>query len=268
MQVHDPDRERVLLRHLLDVARHDDDDTSQHRVRQREVRAGHGGAGLAADHSLTGEATMSADVEHAAVRTFALPPKGFEPLKTHARDLLAYGFPPRPEDPRLLSRWKTMLGRPISMIQPRFRNLERTRYTLPSNLALPVAPLPAPTRTNYIGGATTAVSPGQGTVRWIEGTFTLPNIYLPVGADSDGYPFSTWVGIFGDASTSSLLAGWDSYVVWTGRELQRSHYVWWNWAPGDTQYLGNFYAQPGDTLSIVLCLDLGSTVRARLSFFN
>jgi len=60
------------------------------------------------------------------------------------------------------------------------------------------------------------------------------------GADSDGYPFPTWVGIFGDASTSSLLAGWDSYVFWTGRELQRSHYVWWNWAPGDTQYLGNF----------------------------
>jgi len=88
------------------------------------------------------------------------------------------------------------------------------------------------------------------------------------GADSDGYPFPTWVGIFGDASTSSLLAGWDSYVFWTGRELQRSHYVWWNWAPGDTQYLGNFYAQPGDTLSIVLCLDLGSIVRACLSFFN
>ncbi|HTI47718.1 MAG TPA: hypothetical protein VMB76_14270, partial [Casimicrobiaceae bacterium] len=64
---------------------------------------------------------MSAEVEHAGVRTFALPPKGFEPLKAHARDLLAYGFPPRPKDPRLLSRWETVLGRPISMIQPRFR---------------------------------------------------------------------------------------------------------------------------------------------------
>jgi hypothetical protein len=200
--------------------------------------------------------------------TFAPPPKGFDPLKAGARELAAYGFPPRPQDPHLLGRWASVLRGPLTPVQAKFRTLERAAPKLPARAPLAPDALPAPTRTNYIGGATATTGPGQGDVRWIEGTFVLPGIYLPAGGDADAYPFSTWIGIFGDASTSSLLAGWDSYVFRSGRDLQRSHYVWWNWGPGDTSYMTNFFASPGDTLSIVLCLDLDSVVRARLSFYN
>lgn len=202
------------------------------------------------------------------VHTFAPPPAGFAPLKASARELAGHGFPPRPEDPHLRRRWETALSRPLAIVQPKFRRLERAPFRLPPGLVAPLAPLPAPTRTNYIGGASATTSAGQGTVRWIEGTLALPNTYLPAGGDSSGYPFSTWIGIYGESSSSSLLAGWDSYVFRANHGLQYSSYVWWAWYPGDTAYLSNFFANPGDTLSIVLCLDLDSVVRARVSFNN
>jgi|SRR5581483_11504700 hypothetical protein len=202
------------------------------------------------------------------VRTLPLPPPHFKPLNANPRDLVRYGFP-RPKDPHLLHRWKSALSRPFEMIQPKFRTLDYVVHKMPTSFSPPAAlPPPPPMRTNYIGGATATATARQGTIRWIEGTLTLPDIYLPAGGESDGYPFSTWIGIFGEASNSSLFVGWDSYVFISGRSLQRAHYTWWQWAPGDTTYLSNFFVQPGDTLGCVICLDLGSTVRARLYFHN
>lgn len=204
-----------------------------------------------------------------SIHTFAPPPSGFDPRKASARDLAGLGLPARPDDPRLLAHWEQAFARPITMVEPRFRKLERARRRLPPALAVPALPaLPPPTRTNYIGGATATSTAAQGDVRWIEGTFVLPDTYLPLGAASSEYPFSTWIGIFGDDSASSLLAGWESYVYWSGHDVQRSSYVWWAWYPGETQYVSNFPAQPGDTLGCVVCLDLGSHVRARLTFNN
>jgi len=202
------------------------------------------------------------------VHTFALPPAGFDARKASPRDLAGYGIPTRPDDAHLRERWERALARPFQMVQPRFRTRQRTHQKLPAGLAPPAAPLPSPMRTNYIGGASVTSTPAQGDVRWIEGTFTLPNTYWPVGGSSTDYPFSTWIGITGDPAGSSLLAGWDSYVYSTGHALQRSYYVWWRWYPGDTQYISNFIVEPGDTLSMVACLDLGSHVRARLTFQN
>ena len=203
------------------------------------------------------------------VRTFTPVPPKFNPLKATPRELSAYGFPARPKDPNLLNRWTTLLSRPISVIQPKFRPLTRAAQKLPKKLVAPALPnIPPPMRTNYIGGATATAAAAAGTVRWIEGTFTVPDVYPPAGGDSDGYPFGAWVGIFGDGSNSSLLAGWDSYVYWTGRDLKRSQYVWWRWEPGDASYLTNFFIDLGDTINFVICLDFGSTVRARLSFNN
>ena len=203
------------------------------------------------------------------IRTFSPSPPKFDPLKAKPRDLSAYGFPPRPKDPYLLNRWKTVLSRPMRVLQPKFRTLDRAAQKLPKSPALPALPaLPPAMRTNYIGGATATASAAQGTVRWIEGTSTLPDVYPPAGGDSDGYPFSAWIGIFGNDSNSSLLVGWDSYVFPTYQDLKHANYVWWRWSPGDTAYLTNFWIQPGDTLNFVICLDFGSTVRARLSVYN
>lgn len=204
------------------------------------------------------------------VHTFPPPPAGFAPLTASAEQLAAHGFPPRQRDPHLRQRWETALSQPLTVVQPTFRRLERPPFQLPPTLLGPAAPPspPPPIRTNYNGGATATTSTEQGNVRWIEGTFVLPDTRLPAGADSSTYPFSTWIGIYGDDSSSSLLAGWSSFVSETNRGLQYSNQVWWRWDPDHAVSLSNFTAVPGDTLSIVLCLDVDSVVRARITFHN
>ncbi|HEY7308139.1 MAG TPA: G1 family glutamic endopeptidase [Gemmataceae bacterium] len=203
-------------------------------------------------------------------RTFTPPPQSFQPLKATRRDLLRYGFPPQPKEPPLLRLWEVALSRPLEMIQPRFRTLVEVDYKLPKTSTAPAAPPhPPPMRSNVIGGATVTAAAGQGTVRWVGGTWTIPNIYPHVGSENGvGYPFLTEVFISGKASTSSLAVGWSGLVFYSGRSIQRRHGVWWRWAPGDFTGLSNFFVDPGDTLGCVICLDLGSTVRARLSFHN
>ena len=201
------------------------------------------------------------------VRTFAPVPPKFNALKATPRELSAYGFPPRPKETPLLERWTAALSRPISVIPPKFRSVAGLAQKLPKKLKpIVLADLAPPMRTNYIGGATATAPAAVGTVRWIEGTFTVPEIYL--AGDSDGYPFRAWIGIFGDGSNSSLLMGFENTVIWSGRELHRYPAAWWRWSPGDTSYVSNFFVNAGDTLSCVMCLDFGSTVRARLTFNN
>ena len=43
------------------------------------------------------------------VRTFPLPPPGFDPLKADNRSLALHGFPRRPDDPNLAARWEAIL---------------------------------------------------------------------------------------------------------------------------------------------------------------
>jgi hypothetical protein len=204
------------------------------------------------------------------VRTFTPPPRRFQPLKATRRDLRRYGFPPPPKDPHLLRRWEAALSRPIDMIQPRFRTVDYVVPKLPTSLAPPpAAPHPPPMRTNSFGGATATAAAGQGTVRWVEGTLTLPNIYPHVGSEEGlGFPFMAWIGIFGETSNSSLAAGWASLVLHSGHALQRRHQTWWRWGPGSFTEVSNFIVEPGDALTCVICLDLGSTVQARLYFHN
>jgi len=100
------------------------------------------------------------------VRTFASVPTKFNPLKANPRQLTAYGFPARPKDPNLLRRWTAVLGRPMSVIQPKFRPLSRAVQKLPKKLVAPALPaIPPPMRTNYIGGATATAPAAAGTMR-------------------------------------------------------------------------------------------------------
>jgi hypothetical protein len=197
------------------------------------------------------------------ISTLPLPPKGFDPRKASKRDLLRFGFP-RPDEPPLRRRWETSLRAPIQVIQPKFRALSGPIDPWPA----PFVPDPAlaPMRNNAIGGATATATAAQGTIRWIEATWTLPNVYPPPGYDRGiGFGCSTQIGIFGNSDTS-LLVGWD-IDVWEYNQ-QRIQSLWWSWAPGEGGVLTNFQVAPGDTLSAVICLDLGSTVRARLYFHN
>src|SRR5262245_43087843 len=127
------------------------------------------------------------------VRTFPPPPRRFQSLKATRRELLRYGFPPPPKEAHLLRLWEAALSRPVDMIRPQSRTRTELDYKRPRASTPPAPPPPPPPmRTNILGGATAAAAAGQGTVRWIGGTWTIPNIYPHVGSEEGvGYPFLT-----------------------------------------------------------------------------
>src|ERR1700733_2011520 len=77
------------------------------------------------------------------VRLFKRAPKGFDPIKARARELLAYGYPARPDvnlHPQLHKLWTEMISRPMQFIDPKFAVMAdkghgpRPTYALPAGL--------------------------------------------------------------------------------------------------------------------------------------
>ena len=88
-----------------------------------------------------------------------------------------------------------------------------------------------------------------------------------MGTDRDWtYSCAPWIGLSGNFT--SLQAGWYSYGYYSNGQLQRFFFPWWRWAPASVVSVTNFTVVPGDVLSVVICLDLGSFVRARISLNN
>jgi hypothetical protein len=197
-----------------------------------------------------------------SVHTFAAPPARFEPLKAKAADLDRYGIPQKPKDAPLARLWEDVLTTRPAIVSPTFRVMDRIDIPL-----LPAVPLTAaPQRSELLaGGQHTLENPAGNFLRWVESTFTCPNIYMGTDYD-DTYSCAPWVGLAG--SQSSLQAGWYAECWWSNGQLHQNFSPWWRWAPSRTVWLTNFKVMPGDVLSVVVCLDLDSFVRARITFAN
>jgi Peptidase A4 family len=208
------------------------------------------------------------------VRTFAPPPLDFDPLKADDRELLAHGFPRRPADPDLRERWEQLASRRPHLVQPRFRQLER-RDRLAKRSADRRAITAADGTThavdstqNWAGALLDA--PAGDRFTWIEGTFTVPDVYPPVRPEAgETYSASTWVGIDGlDGSNDVLQIGVDSLALYEFNAVVRSHLVWWEWFPGATFEITNLPVSVGDTVNGLICVDADSTTSASVSLYN
>src|SRR5689334_7407818 len=64
------------------------------------------------------------------VRLFKQPPASFDPITAEPRELLAYGYPARPDaqlHPELRAQWERRVSRKYTRIQPEFvRNVGKT----------------------------------------------------------------------------------------------------------------------------------------------
>src|SRR5258708_32444247 len=56
------------------------------------------------------------------VRTFAPPPRGFDPITASPAELFKHGFPARPDHPEHLERYKRVFG----LMKDRFQYIEPT----------------------------------------------------------------------------------------------------------------------------------------------
>jgi Peptidase A4 family len=199
-----------------------------------------------------------------SVQTFPEPPENFQPLAASERARARYGYPPRPAEAPLAQLWENTLGAGPRVVQPQFRLLEGVNLGLP-DLSEIAAFVPIQQSTHLCGGDV-KTSPDQGDVRWVESTWTVPNIYPAWEHSRRTFYCVSWIGIIGIGS--SLQAGIYSTVRWTRGQAQRTLIPFWRWSPGGVTVLSNFSVLAGDVLSCVVCLDFGSSVTARLYFYN
>jgi hypothetical protein len=182
------------------------------------------------------------------VKTFAIPSAEFNLLTASDRELALYGFPRRPNEPRLRELWNDTFSRRKHFITPVFEF---------NNDVRPVLSPTSPDVTNPIWCGVQVATSGDP-FQYIFTVVTVPNAiagpYLPAAV-------SVWVGLLSSATSDLLQAG----VGWLFDGGPGQFFAWSEWLP-DNLVIKNFPVSPGDTLAVLICAT--SPTSAFYSFLN
>jgi hypothetical protein len=180
-------------------------------------------------------------------------PKGFDPLQASEQELVKYGFPPRPKDPRLLSPWEKLMRSLASstFIESQFFRTHRRH--------LPVIRSGKDTSKNWSGGVVFLPSsaPAGAKCFIVTGRWTVPTP-LPATAGSQIFLCSPWVGIDGDKSGDVLQAGVDCEAQNTSSGIATDILPWFEWFPENEIQITNLPVSAGD-LFFCLIVSTSST---------
>jgi hypothetical protein len=201
------------------------------------------------------------------VRTFKLPPRGFDVLKASDRELSAHGFPRRPDpvtEAGLHKKWVATYARPLRHITPRFGRMKNVRHGPAKTGSQRVE---GPYGSNNWSGAIVN-APAGDSITWVNGVWTVPNPQsTQERCDGNWYYSSAWIGIDGICPSQDVLqAGTEHDEVCAGGQTQTSFYAWWEWLPGDSVKITNFPVAIGDAISCLICA--GSSTSAEIYFTN
>lgn len=197
------------------------------------------------------------DLEHfyseylQSVRTFAIPPPGFDPRRASARELVRYGFPARPTlkaHHDLTALWDKAFSRPIKPVKA---EVEIDRVLLQRRRARQVHDGRfAPAKWGGIVALRSAfrfVRPepinmvyGEWGVPAMEPDFDNPTTPMTVGF---------WVGIDGYVNNQVLQAGTAATV--TGDKID--YWAWFEWYPAPPVRITNFPIDKGDLVTVLVC---------------
>lgn len=192
------------------------------------------------------------------IRLFTPPPAGFDPVRATDRELLAHGYPARPDperQPELHKHWTAMLSRPITVIRPEFEEApprlggKRLRY--------------ADTEGDGWAGSQFIVAEAGDPVQFVTGQWTVPAVVVPEG-DHGLSMCATWIGI------DALSVG-DDDILQTGTTQQitygdssSSAFAWFQWLPAPPSTLSNLAVSPGDVIYGLICIDTSAEARIYL----
>jgi hypothetical protein len=197
------------------------------------------------------------------IRTFASPPSGFDPLTASRAELESHGFPPRPDDPHHLERYRRVFGQlkhKFHYVQPTFRVNTDRRHSP----RIRRAEEGTETSTNWSGGVVFAPS-GQS-FRWVEGDWVVPDIDAPT--QDQWYYCASWIGLDGDGSNDVCQAGVGSQVYQNGTSISKTFYPWWEWYPNFEVQITNLPISPGDMVTMLICTSGANATTASVSFSN
>ena len=208
-------------------------------------------------------ATLKLD-KGATITTFPLPPSGFDPLTASPGDLARFGFPQRPEDPRLLARYRSVFTRlkgKARYIEPTFKvDTSKTTHIQPHNKQAATATAGTETSGNWSGGVVYA--PAGQSFKWVQGEWVCPDVYAPT--QNQAYYNVSWIGIDGDGSGDVCQAGMVCEVTNNSRQIN----PWHEWFPSSWVNITNLTVLPGDLISMVICTAGAGATSATISFAN
>ena len=202
--------------------------------------------------------TLEGDI---SITTFE-PPSGFDPLAATDAELEQYGFPSRPDHPRLLTLYQrvfTRLKGRLKYIEPAFR-ISREASGDPRD-RLPSASVY--TGDNWSGGV---VQPPPGkSFNQVLGQWVVPNAYPMSG---EVFLNSYWIGLdgfTGSGAGEALQAGVDCFLFGTSSSL----YPWHQWTPSPKVAITNLVVGAGDLVMINISASPGAgATTAKVSIAN
>jgi hypothetical protein len=188
-----------------------------------------------------------------SVRTYEPAPANFDPRTAPDSLLLRHGFPTRPDtqtSPELRKAWERAVTGKVNYIVPTFRvNPGKTHGPARKSEAGSSG-----TSTNWSGSVVTVPNSGDS-FKWIEGRWTVPNVY---SSSTGNWDYAAeWIGIDGWGSGDVLQAGTETDVLFLGGSTQRECNAWWEWYhPGDLGevQISNFPVSPGDVMWCMVCV--------------
>jgi Peptidase A4 family len=199
------------------------------------------------------------------VETFEPPPRGFDPLKASNAELVKHGIPRRPiEDQRTMKEYEAVLRR----LQRRFFYIEPTFTRREDKQHRPRMRIAEATEssTNW-SGAVQFASSGNA-FKWVQGTWTVPNVYAPVQNPLGWSYCSSWIGIDGDGSNDVCQAGVEHEIFGPEGLSVRICYPWWEWFPENEIQIPNFPVYAGDQVTCLICTTGAGATKASIFFTN
>jgi Peptidase A4 family len=201
---------------------------------------------------------------HGSIRTYPLPPDGFDPRVASPLELRRYGLPQRPDPavrPELAARWDEVYSRKLSYITPTFLPVGE----LVPGLGRADRPRQDVTVTSDTwSGAVTHATAGE-TFEWVSGQWNVP--YVKPGGQGGPGPWyaSTWIGIDGNTDVTQIGT---MQIVWA--DLTTSCFAWYEWwskfFSSPWVAIASFPVSFGDTIYGLICMQ--STTAADFSMIN
>jgi hypothetical protein len=207
--------------------------------------------------AMTGNEDLAGSRQPAGVRLFTPPPEGFDPAGASDRELLAHGYPARPDparQPGLYQHWMTMMSRSWTVITPEFGPMPDRRH--------------GGRRDRYAdtvgtGWSGTSIFPAAGdAVTFVSGQWTVPAVVPPEG-DHGLSSCATWIGIDGNGDDSPDIVQTGTTQAITYGQAQDT-FAWFEWFPADPCTLSNIAVSPGDVMYGLICVYTSTEVAVYL----
>jgi hypothetical protein len=204
------------------------------------------------------DASATVETNIPGVRTFNLPPKGFDVIKASDEELATYGFPPRPNqqnDPKGFAQW----AKAMAAIKTRWNGeLKHTgAYSRPAErAAAPAAAASAGPTTYYyynwsgfVNTNTLTKYNSKMSFYYVISDFNVPYVKNPACDGGLDWQVS-WNGIDGNQDGNALLQGGSSSAAYCNGSTQEwSYFAWIEWWPA-YDILAQFEVNPGDDMFV------------------